>query len=336
MTDTVPDRLVTGNADTVESADGGGTGPAAPSPPTLDRSLPPHVPPGQVRHLPHRGEIFYRHHRHPDPRVPTLVLLHGWTASADLQFFTAYEALGQAYSFVAVDHRGHGRGIRNTRDPFRLEDAADDTAALIHALGLGPVILVGYSMGGPIALLLSQRHPDLVGGLVLEATALEWRDSRRERLVWRSLALLGVFLRAWWYPRSVRHGLRNLVKLQPSLEPWVGWMEGEVHRNEVRSMVQAGRALATYDARPFVGSIDVPAGVLVTTKDRLVKPAKQRALARAIDAETAEVDGDHLAPLTNPEDFSRVTRQLVDSVSRRAALEPVRNHPAELWPRAAG
>ena len=50
-------------------------------------------------------------------------------------------------------------------------------------------------------------------------------------------------------------------------------------------MVQAGRALATYDARPFVGSIDVPTGLLLTTTDRLVKPAKQRALARAIDAE---------------------------------------------------
>ncbi len=285
----------------------------------LDPTLPPHVPPGAVRHLPNRGEIFYRHHRHPDPTAPTLLLLHGWTASADLQFFTAYETLAEAYSFVAVDHRGHGRGIRNVREPFRLEDAADDAAALVEALGLGPVILVGYSMGGPISMLFWRRHPELVAGVVLEATALEWRESRRERLMWRTLGLLGVMLRAWWYPRSMRLGLRNLVKGQPSLETWVPWIEGEVHRNEVRSIVQAGRALALYDARPFAAEIDVPTGLLLTTGDHLVRPRKQRALANAIRAEVVEVAGDHLSPWTIPDDFARATRRLVDSVARRAA-----------------
>jgi 3-oxoadipate enol-lactonase len=284
----------------------------------VDPTLPPDVPPGYIRHLPGRGEIFYRRHRHADPSAPTLLLLHGWTASADLQFFTAYATLSDAFSFVAVDHRGHGRGIRNVFEPFRLEDAADDAAALLRALDVGPVIAIGYSMGGPIALHLARRHPDLVAGLVLEATALEWRDRRSERAKWRTLALLGVVLRAWWYPRSVRLGLRKLTRLQPSLEPWVPWIEGEVHRNEVRSVVQAGRALANYDARPWAASIDVPAGVLLTTKDRLVRPAKQAALARALRAEVVELPGDHLSPWVYPDDFARLTRQLADSVAGRA------------------
>ena len=226
--------------------------------------------------------------------------------------------LAQSYSFVAVDHRGHGRGIRNVTEPFRLEDAADDAAALVEQLGLGPVILVGYSMGGPISLHLWHRHSHLVSGLVLEATALEWRDTWQERVRWRTLGFLGVMLRAWWYPRSVRMGLRRLSRGQPSLEPWVPWLEGEIHRNEVRSVVQAGQALATYDARPFAASIDVPTSLLLTTADRLVKPFKQQALAKVIRAEIAELAGDHLAPWTHADDFARVTRQLVDSVARRA------------------
>jgi pimeloyl-ACP methyl ester carboxylesterase len=92
----------------------------------------PWVPPGRTAQLPGRGEIFYRHHERPDAPA-TLLLLHGWTASADLQFFTAYEELAEQYSFVAVDHRGHGRGIRA---PFTLEDAADDAAALVRQLGV--------------------------------------------------------------------------------------------------------------------------------------------------------------------------------------------------------
>ena len=187
------------------------------------------------------------------------------------------------------------------------------------------MILVGYSMGGPISLHLWNRHRHLVAGLVLEATALEWRESRRERIMWRTLGFMGVMLRAWWYPRSVRSGLRRLSRGQPSLEPWIPWLQGEIHRNEVRAVVQAGQALATYDARSFATSIDVPTGLLLTTVDRLVRPVKQHALAKVIRAEIGEVAGDHLAPWTHPDDFARVTRQLVDSVARRAvASSPTR------------
>ena len=99
-----------------------------------------------------------------------MLLLHGWTASADLQFFTAYRSLAEHFSFVAIDHRGHGRGLRSNI-PFELEDAADDAAGLVEALGVCPVITVGYSMGGPISLLFARAHPDLVRAIVVQATA---------------------------------------------------------------------------------------------------------------------------------------------------------------------
>src|SRR4029079_12078027 len=111
---------------------------------------PPYLPPARVSLLPGRGEVFYRHHEGGQPGEPTVVLLHGWTATADLQWFTAYEELGARYSYVAIDHRGHGRGLRSLQK-FRLEDAADDAAALCELLGLKDVILAGYPMGGPIA-----------------------------------------------------------------------------------------------------------------------------------------------------------------------------------------
>ncbi|MET0578619.1 MAG: alpha/beta fold hydrolase, partial [Ilumatobacteraceae bacterium] len=63
------------------------------------------------------------------PGAPVVVLLHGWTATADLNFHTCYEALGEHYRVLAFDHRGHGRGIRSRRK-FRLEDCADDVAAM--------------------------------------------------------------------------------------------------------------------------------------------------------------------------------------------------------------
>ena len=123
----------------------------------------PWLPDGRLVRIEGRGELFVRHHRHDDPAAPVVLLLHGWTASSDLQFFTAYEALAARCSFIGIDHRGHGRGLRSP-DAFTLEDAADDAAAVVRHLGVGPVVAVGYSMGGPIALHLARRHPDVVAG----------------------------------------------------------------------------------------------------------------------------------------------------------------------------
>ncbi|MEO5724579.1 MAG: alpha/beta fold hydrolase, partial [Ilumatobacteraceae bacterium] len=170
----------------------------------------PWLPDGHTLVVAERGEVFFRHFRHPDPTAPTLLLLHGWTATADLQFFTAYAALAERYSFVAIDHRGHGRGMRPAV-PFELEDAADDAAGLIRALGINDVITVGYSMGGPISLLLARRHPELVTGMVVQATALEWSASWLERLRWKTIRLIGPMLRSWAYPRSLRYGIIKLL-----------------------------------------------------------------------------------------------------------------------------
>ena len=49
------------------------------------------------------------------PGAPTVVLLHGWTATCDLNFFYCYEALGRRFRVLAFDHRGHGDGLRTRR-----------------------------------------------------------------------------------------------------------------------------------------------------------------------------------------------------------------------------
>lgn len=293
---------------------------------TADHSseyLVPWLPPGHTMLLPGRGEVFYRHHRHPDPEAPTLLLLHGWTASADLQFVTAYEALAREYSFVAVDHRGHGRGLRSDH-PFELHDAADDAALLLEQLGLQAVITVGYSMGGPISLLLARRHPGLVRGLVVEATALEWRSTRRERLMWRTVHLLGPLVRSRATPRSMRWGIGRLLGPGHPLEAYVPWLASELRRNDSRSIVQAGQSLSRYDARPFAHSLGLPAAMLITTRDRLVRPRKQRALAAALGATVIEIADDHLCSWTSPVEFSAATVELV----RQVAAAPIPDSPS--------
>ncbi|HQY13930.1 MAG: alpha/beta hydrolase [Actinobacteria bacterium] len=273
----------------------------------------PWLPPGHTMVLPGRGEVFYRYHRHANPAAPTLLLLHGWTASADLQFFTAYEALAEHYSFVAIDHRGHGRGLRSPAK-FDLVEVADDAALLVQSLGLAEVVTVGYSMGGPISLLLTQRHPQLVRALVVQATALEWRAKWYERLEWKTVHVMGPVLRSSMFPRWMRWGIRRLLGPNHPLEQYVPWLACELSRNDTFSLVHAGQSLSRYDARVFASALGKPAASMVTTRDRLVKPRKQRALADALNAFVVEVPDDHLASWTSPDAFAKATVQLVQHV----------------------
>lgn len=274
----------------------------------------PWVPEGKTLVLPGRGEVFFRHHRHSDPQSPTLLLLHGWTASADLQFFAAYEALARRCSIVGIDHRGHGRGIR-TPAPFTLDDCAEDAAALVQALGIEQVIVVGYSMGGPIGLLLTRRHADLVRAIIVQATALTFATSFFERARWRTVRLIAPVVRSWAFPRTVRATLRRLLAEDHELRPYAGWLAGEINRNEALSLVQAGKELSKFDAGEWAGSLGKPAGSLITTADHLVPPRRQRALAKALDATVVEVHADHLAALVNPVDYTNATLTLIDRLT---------------------
>src|SRR4051794_41166201 len=110
------------------------------------------IPGGRPVVLPGRGTTFVREAMGP-PGAPTLILLHGLGATAALNWFPVFELLSEHFHVVALDHRGHGRGIRPTRR-FRLADCADDVVALADQLGIDTFIPVGYSMGGPIAQLI--------------------------------------------------------------------------------------------------------------------------------------------------------------------------------------
>ena len=281
----------------------------------------PWVPEGRLVRVEGRGELFARIHRHCDPAAPVVLLLHGWTASSDLQFVTAYTDLAARYTVIGIDHRGHGRGLRSPA-PFTLEDAADDAAALLDALGLGPAITLGYSMGGPISMLLARRRPELVSGLVVQATALDWRNTKRDRVLWRVLPIAGSWLRSKGYRRYLNRAVPKVIgasREDHPVRPIIPWLVSEMSRNDPFVMVEAGRALSNYDARPWAASLGVPAAALVTTADHLVPPRQQRALAAALGAEVRELQADHFAPLSHPRRYTELTIELIEDVRQRAS-----------------
>src|SRR3954471_22878677 len=135
--------------------------------------------PGRPLELPGRGRTCVIDLPGP-PGAPTLILLHALATTAALSWYPSMQALSQHYRVIAFDQRWHGRGIRCEK--FQLEDCADDVVAVADALGIDRFTVVGYSMGGAVAQLVWRRHRARVDGLVLAATARNFRGKATERL----------------------------------------------------------------------------------------------------------------------------------------------------------
>ncbi len=263
--------------------------------PGPDGTLRPPVPLGRRVALAGRGGTFVREVAGP-PDAPTVLLVHGLGASGGLNWFRAFETLGVEFRVLAPDLRGHGRGVRSPR-AFRLADCADDLAALLDVLATGPVIVAGYSMGGPVAELLWRRHPERVAGLVLCATAP--RFSRGPFGGRPADVALGLFAasarfgeRAASLPTAPLRALRALRPSRP--RDFVQWTIAEFRRHDVRHLLEAGRAANSFDGGSLLRDVDVPAAMVVTTRDRVVPPREQLAAAALIEgASVFEVDGGH-------------------------------------------
>lgn len=251
------------------------------------------------------------------PGAPTLLLLHGWTASADLNWFPAFRALGRRFSVIAMDHRGHGRGIRSRRR-FRMGDCADDAAALLRELGTGPIIAVGYSMGGPVAQLLWRRHPELVDGLVLCATTRTFASRAQEKVGFAGLG--GLSLASRVVPVAVRREVASRLVGSPQDDSagLRSWIVSELQRSDWTAVLEAGRAIGHFDSRRWIGEVDVPTAVVATMNDSLVAPQRQIALARSIpDATLHPVQGTHTVCVERPDRFVPVLLEACGSVADR-------------------
>lgn len=277
----------------------------------------PALPPGRRIELPGRGTTFVREIAGPSPDAPVVFLLHGWTVTAALNWFRVYEPLAEFSRVVSLDHRGHGSGIRSTR-AFRLEDAADDVAALADVLEIDTFAVAGYSMGGPVSQLTWRRHPDRVTGMVLAATfARSWRQ-RREQVAMRSARRLGRASRLMPRKRQVDLFTRAMVASgsRPNERP--PWFVSEVRAGNVPMMLEAGGAIADFDSRHWIGESDIPTGVFVTERDRIVPPDRQHRLATLlphamIRSAPIDHDGCIVAPKLFIPGFVDLVRHVTDT-----------------------
>ncbi len=208
-----------------------------------------------------------------------ILLVHGLAGSSLTEWYQVAPKLAVDRRVIMVDHRGHGLSARGDL-PFEVADDADDFAAVLDAMDVGQVDVVGYSMGGVIAQALAQRNPGRVRRLVLIATFATHSDG------YRWARRVGAFLARGWERISgfgtpeIRSGyLIAKGAVQPQHARWV-WRE--TLRRDVESGAQATFALLRFDSSDWIGKIDVETKVIIPTGDFLVPPRWQHELAEVI------------------------------------------------------
>ena len=110
-------------------------------------------------------KLYYEIHGAGQP----LILLHGGVGATEM-FNEIMPVLAQNRQVIALDLQAHGRTADIDR-PLTFEAMADDVAGLIHYLGIAKADVMGYSLGGGVALRTAVQHPDLVRKLVLVSIA---------------------------------------------------------------------------------------------------------------------------------------------------------------------
>ena len=250
------------------------------------------------------------------PGAATLVLIHGVTFTAELNWGRVFAPLARHFRVIAIDLRGHGDGI-SAGSRFRLEDCADDVAALAGLLGIGTFVAVGYSMGGMVAQLLYRRHPSLVSGLVLCSSARNVLGSPAEQLTALALPTAAAVTR--WNPllRPMSAEVLGMALMGPVDDPaTASWARAQLRRTTLATALSAIQAVCEFSSHSWIGQVGVPAAVVVTVRDRIVPVSRQLKLARAIPgASVHKVDADHAVCVTAPQVFVPALLQACWSVT---------------------
>ncbi|MFL6108228.1 MAG: alpha/beta fold hydrolase [Marmoricola sp.] len=276
------------------------------------------VPPGRWIDLPGRGRTWLTDVPGPQPDSPAVILLHAVGCTGMLTWFPAIPELTKKYRVIVFDQRWHGRGVIS--EHFSIRDCADDVAALANALDLVQPIVAGYSMGSIVAQRCWRQHPQRFGGLVLAATTDHFRTTGSERVFHSAMELgMGAF-RTLSRSRSVTVAAKAASEVLLDPTDTHQWALAEWRSTSPWAVAQAVASLGRHHSTPWLHQIDIPTAVVVTTKDKVLSPERQRVIAATIPGATVHAaDCGHAGCVLDSKVFVPAFLEAVDTTAGRRA-----------------
>jgi len=259
-------------------------------------------------------------HRHTfgSAEQPTLCFLHGFMGSS-ADWAPLVRELDDEFHCLTVDLPGHGQSLGQPEAVYSVDGTTKGVVKVLDAEGVSSCTLVGYSMGGRVALSLALRHPKRVERLVLESaspglkTKAERADRRKvdaER-AGRIEEDLSTFLADWYrqplFESLARHGLvEEMVETRSANDPC--------------ELARALRGMSPGQQTSFwsrLGEIDCPTLVLTGALDDKYAAITEETAARIDTAQRVVLPkAGHNVHAERPSSFLEVLHQFLTDTAR--------------------
>lgn len=260
-----------------------------------------------MAHFEHDGcSLHYEEYGQGTP----LLLLHGLGSSCrDWEY--QIPVLAEQYRVIAMDMRGHGRSDK-PRERYSIRGFAGDVEALIEHLNLGPVHVLGLSMGGMIGFQLAVDQPHLLKSLCVVNSAPQvkvqnandvWQYAKRwglARLL--SMETLGKAIGRNLFPKPEQDDLRRKIASR--------WAE-----NDKRAYLASFDAIVGWGVQHKLGRITCPTLIISADRDYTPVSLKEAYVKLIPHAKLVVIkDSRHATPLDQPQEFNRVVLEFINGV----------------------
>lgn len=247
-------------------------------------------------------------------RGAPVLLVHGLGSSC-LDWEYQIPVLAAQYRVIVVDVRGHGRSDK-PRERYSIPGFSADIEALLEHLQLGPVHLVGLSMGGMIGFQLAVEQPHLLKSLTIVNSAPEvkvksfddFRQFAKRWLLARvfSMETIGKGLGKNLFPKPEQAELRQKIARR--------WAQ-----NDKRAYLASFSAIVGWGVQEQLSRISCP--TLIVTADRDYTPValKETYTQLIPDARLVVIeDSQHASPLDQPAAFNQILLSFIDAQEKRS------------------
>ena len=236
-----------------------------------------------------------------------LVFLHGFPLSRGV-WRKQIDAFRSTYRVIAPDLRGFGNSETQPGPTTMAQYAEDVHALLLHQLTTGPVVVIGHSMGGYVALAFARQFPEMLRGLVLVSTKAgndiaEAAAGRRAMAEKVKAEGVQVVIEAM-APKMLAVGDRDARLLEQ--------VRGFMASSKPEGVIGALLGMAERpDATAQLAQIAAPTLVITGADDTVIPPAESEKLAQAIRGAQLEIipGAGHLVAFERPDEFNRILEE---------------------------
>ncbi len=283
----------------------------------------PAGPETRTARAPDGVELVYEVRGAPSPTGgPALVFIHGWTCNRE-HWKEQVDVFDDTHRIVALDLGGHGDsggagGDQGARQTWTLPTLAGDVEAVIDAEGLERVVLIGHSMGGPVALLAAAKRPEQVVAVIgvdtLHDAEFVFSRDLVDNLAARMRADFDGFV-----DQFIRASFAANTEADPALIQWVIDGSKQTDPNVAAALM---RAFADFDPKKAFAAYKGPIRC-INAATPTTRVETNRKYNDNFDVTLIDHSG-HFVMLERPEAFNAALREMLAELDQAAAAESAR------------